>query len=126
MSAGYIDVKPLITDRFQFHDALDAYRKLDDRSSLGILLDYQGGEVKPSLAESVILKESDRQSNRDWKRILYWCWQLRGWVLIPEFKRSGANMFSIVTSGGVSAVHHGKKRVSRLPLLILQWRLIRV
>ena len=30
-------------------------------------------------------------------------------VLIPAFKRSGANLIALVTSGGMSAVHHGKK-----------------
>ena len=30
-------------------------------------------------------------------------------VLIPAFKKAGANLTTIVTSGGISAVHHGNK-----------------
>ena len=29
--------------------------------------------------------------------------------LFPAFKRAGANLTALVTSGGMSAVHHGKK-----------------
>ncbi|TBT79760.1 dehydrogenase, partial [Vibrio parahaemolyticus] len=40
MSTGALDVKPLITHRYSINDAIDAYKCLDDRSSLGIILDY--------------------------------------------------------------------------------------
>ena len=30
-------------------------------------------------------------------------------VLIPAFKKAGANLITLVTSGGMSAFHHGKK-----------------
>ena len=30
-------------------------------------------------------------------------------VLIPAFKRAGANLTSLVTSAGLNAVHHGRK-----------------
>ena len=46
MASGSIDIKPLISHRFKIDDAVEAYEKLDDRSSLGILLDYQGATAE--------------------------------------------------------------------------------
>ena len=35
MASGSIDIKPLISHRFKIDDAVEAYEKLDDRSSSG-------------------------------------------------------------------------------------------
>jgi len=109
MASGSIDIKPLISDRFKIDDAVEAYEKLDDRSSLGILLDYQGATAE-SLAESTV-KLSENSSSRAQKGNVAFIGggNYASRVLIPAFKRAGANLTALVTSGGMSAVHHGKK-----------------
>ena len=41
MASGQIDIRPLITHRFDINDAINAYKMLDDHSVLGILLNYK-------------------------------------------------------------------------------------
>ena len=109
MASGSIDVKPLISHRFKINDALAAYEKLDDRASLGILLDYQGTTAE-SLAENTV-KLSEKSSSLAQKGNVAFVGggNYASRVLIPAFKRAGANLTALVTSGGMSAVHHGKK-----------------
>ena len=109
MASGSIDIKPLISHRFKIDAAVKAYEKLDDRSSLGILLDYQGTTAE-SLAENTV-KLSEKSSSRAQKGNVAFIGggNYASRVLIPAFKRAGANLTALVTSGGMSAVHHGKK-----------------
>ena len=109
MASGSIDVKPLISHRFKINDAVAAYEKLDDRSSLGILLDYQGTTAE-SLAENTVeLSENNINKAQKGNIAFIGGGNYASRVLIPAFKRAGANLTALVTSGGMSAVHHGKK-----------------
>ncbi|TBT69862.1 dehydrogenase, partial [Vibrio parahaemolyticus] len=58
MSTGALDVKPLITHRYSINDAIDAYKCLDDRSSLGIILDYPNDNVN-ELSQRLVTISSD-------------------------------------------------------------------
>ena len=109
MASGSIDVKPLISHRFKIDDAVEAYEKLNDRSSLGILLNYQGTTAE-SLAKNTV-KLSKKSSSLAQKGNVAFIGggNYASRVLIPVFKRAGANLTTLVTSGGMSAVHHGKK-----------------
>ena len=40
MSKGLINIKPLITESFNFVDAKEAYKKLDNPNTLGLVLKY--------------------------------------------------------------------------------------
>jgi predicted dehydrogenase/threonine dehydrogenase-like Zn-dependent dehydrogenase len=108
MASGSIDIKPLISHRFKIDDAVEAYKKLDDRSTLGILLDYQ--ETSAELKENTV-KLSEKISSLAQKGNVAFIGggNYASRVLIPAFKRAGANLTTLVTSGGMSAVHHGKK-----------------
>jgi predicted dehydrogenase/threonine dehydrogenase-like Zn-dependent dehydrogenase len=109
MASNSIDVKPLISHRFEIDDAAAAYEKLDNPSSLGILLNYQDTKAE-SVAENTV-KLSKRISSRAKKGNVAFIGggNYASRVLIPTFKRAGANLTTLVTSGGMSAVHHGKK-----------------
>lgn len=109
MASGSIDVSLLISHRFKIDDALAAYKKLDDSSSLGILLDYQG--TTPKSAEENTVKLNENTINRTQKGNIAFigAGNYASRVLIPAFKRAGANLITIVTSGGMNAVYHGKK-----------------
>ena len=109
MASGSIDVKPLISHRFKINDAVAAYEKLDDRASLGILLDYQGTTAE-SLAENTVeLSENNTNKAQKGNVAFIGGGNYASRVLMPAFKRAGANLTALVTSGGMSAVHHGKK-----------------
>ncbi|MDA9014266.1 bi-domain-containing oxidoreductase, partial [Porticoccaceae bacterium] len=109
MASGSIDVKPLISHRFKIDDAVAAYEKLDDRSSLGILLDYQGPTEESISKNTVELSENNINKAQKGNVAFIGGGNYASRVLIPAFKRAGANLTALVTSGGMSAVHHGKK-----------------
>ena len=109
MAAGSIDVKPLISHRFKIDDAVAAYDKLDDRSSLGILLEYQRTRAELPIENTVKLSENSINRAQKGNVAFVGGGNYASRVLIPAFKRAGANLTALVTSSGMSAVHHGKK-----------------
>lgn len=109
MASGSIDVKPLISHRFEIDDAVAAYEKLDDRSSLGILLNYQDTKAELQLESTIKLSETTISKGRKGNVAFVGGGNYASRVLIPAFMRAGAKLTALVTSGGMSAVHHGKK-----------------
>lgn len=109
MAAGSINVKSLISHRFRIDDAVAAYEKLDDRSSLGILLDYQVTSEVSVAKSTVKLSENSTEQSQKGNIAFIGGGNYASRVLIPAFKYAGANLIALVTSRGMSAVHHGKK-----------------
>lgn len=109
MASGQIDVKPLITHSFDINDAVKAYEKLDDRSALGILLKYAGEAARVPDASVITLQDTVTYEKG---AVVVGCIGAGNYasrVLIPAFKNTAAKLDTVVTSGGVSAVHHGTK-----------------
>lgn len=109
MASGKINVKPLISHRFDIDDAVNAYKALEAPSSLGILLSYNA--IPEQLLSRKLVKIETSTPNANSSAI---CAFVGGGnyasrVLIPAFKEAGARLHTILTSGGVSAVHHGEK-----------------
>ncbi len=109
MASGSIDVKPLITHQFKIHDAVTAYEKLDDPSCLGILLSYNDISAKSLEANTVKLKESNLHKAQNGNIAFIGGGNYASRVLIPAFKHAKANLITLVTSRGMSAVQHGNK-----------------
>ena len=109
MACGQLDVKPLISHRFAFEQAPEAYAKLtEDKSSLGILLDYTSEEA--SRAERKVRLSGDDNFEKS-KPIMGFigAGNYASRVLIPAFKAAGAQFHTIVTAGGINSVVHGEK-----------------
>lgn len=109
MAAGQVDVKPLITHRFKFEDAPDAYDLLtSDNSALGILLQYQSENV--TRHQSTV--ELNTEVSFDAKKPVVGfigAGNYASRMLIPAFKEGGAQLHTIATSGGINGVTHGEK-----------------
>lgn len=110
MSSGALNIKPLISHRYEIDDAVNAYKCLDDKSSLGILLNYSSS-AEELLSKKQINLSSSEESLAGGKAV---CGFVGGGnyasrVLIPAFSKAGAALDTLLTSGGVSAVHHGNK-----------------
>ena len=109
MSSGQLDVTPLITHRFEFERAADAYQVLsNDRTALGILLQY-GSESSSRHSKTVTFNHV--QNSVAAKAVVGFigAGNYASRMLIPAFKAAGAKLHTIATSGGVSGVVHGKK-----------------
>lgn len=109
MASRSIDVQPLISHRFKIDDAAEAYKNLDDRSSLGILLNYQDIKTESFPGNTVKLSANSINIGQKGNVAFVGGGNYASRVLIPAFKRTGANLTALVTSGGMSAAHHGKK-----------------
>ena len=110
MADGRLDVKSLISHRFNFDDAVEAYKTLsDDKQALGIILQY------PDVPqESLIVKQVTLKKDVSFKADQPICGFIGAGnyasrILIPAYAKAGAQLHTIVSSGGVSATHHGEK-----------------
>jgi predicted dehydrogenase/threonine dehydrogenase-like Zn-dependent dehydrogenase len=110
MSSGVLDIKPLISHRFDLANAADAYQKLDDKSSLGIILSYEQKNVDDLNCRTAFLESSASYKSQATANLAFvGAGNYASRVLIPQFKKAGANLISLIASGGASAVQHGKK-----------------
>jgi len=111
MTAGTLDIKPLISHRYKIDDAVEAYGLLGDASALGILLEYpdQSKSVLRKSTVSLNKLEVDNYKSEDVVVGFIGAGNYASRTLIPAFKEAGAKLSTLVTSGGISGVHHGNK-----------------
>lgn len=109
MASGALDVAPLISHRFSVEQAADAFSLLSsDTPSLGILLQYRPDETPERLTERTVTLAPSPAPGKASVAFLG-AGNYAGRVLIPAFKAAGASLRTVVSSGGVSAVHFGRK-----------------
>jgi predicted dehydrogenase/threonine dehydrogenase-like Zn-dependent dehydrogenase len=111
MVTGTLDVKLLISHRFKIDDAVEAYGLLNDSSALGILLEYPAKETSVLRSPVVKLQSSDNVEYSPADPVVGFigAGNYASRTLIPAFKDAGARLDTLVTSGGISGVHHGNK-----------------
>lgn len=108
MASGALDVEPLITHRFAIDEGAEAMTLLtSSEPSLGIVLNYpqQAPNVQPERCVPLEVRSSKASNTVGFLG----AGNYAGRVLIPAFKAAGANLHTVVSNGGVSAVHFGKK-----------------
>jgi predicted dehydrogenase/threonine dehydrogenase-like Zn-dependent dehydrogenase len=125
MAAGTLVMKPLISHRFSIDEAVNAYGMLGDASTLGILLEYPRSKDEALREASVPLDTSSGAiptrddavqdaTGREPVVGFIGAGNYASRTLIPAFRAAGAVLDTLVTSGGVSGVHHGAKAGFRL------------
>jgi predicted dehydrogenase/threonine dehydrogenase-like Zn-dependent dehydrogenase len=108
MASGAVDVKPLISHRFTIDEAPRAYQLLDEPGTLGILIDYPDSNQALG-AKTVELAPPVAYAPGEVVCSFVGGGNYASRVLMPAFKEAGAKLDTLVTSGGVSAVHQGNK-----------------
>lgn len=109
MAEGRLDVKPLISHRFDISEAEKAYEIVGgSEPSLGILLSYPGIEITPE-SRTVQLSPAPTGANAPAAVSFVGSGNYATSVLIPAFKEAGARLRSVASSAGVSGVHAGRK-----------------
>ncbi len=114
MATGALDVGPLISHRFTIEDGSCAMELLASGAPcMGILLTYQHVGLGITPARSVALRPNEGMvsDNISYKGSMAFlgAGNHAGRALIPAFKRAGAQLHTVVSIGGVSAVHFGRK-----------------
>lgn len=109
MASGQLDVRPLITHRIAFEEAQLAYQTLtDDKSALGIVLQYDSLMPERS-ARTVSLGQPVRYERHRPVLGFVGAGNYASRILIPAFRSAGAQLHTIVTSGGINGVVHGAR-----------------
>lgn len=109
IASGQVDVKPLITHRFKFEQAAEAYGLLtSDKSALGILLQYESDVNSRHQCSLTLDAEAIFEASRPVVGFVG-AGNYASRMLIPAFKAGGAQLHSIATSGGINGVTHGTK-----------------
>ncbi len=110
MADGRIDTKPLASHTFTIDQGVEAYAALvEDKSALGILLSYPQGETE-SVPERLVRLAPERNYAADTPVVaMVGAGNYASRTMVPVLKKVGAQMRTIVSSGGVTATHHGKK-----------------
>jgi predicted dehydrogenase/threonine dehydrogenase-like Zn-dependent dehydrogenase len=109
LASGQINVQPLITHRFAFEDATAAYQLLtEDKSGLGILLKYKAATGCREVRSVTLSTDFQFDTARPVLGFIG-AGNYASRMLIPAFKAAGAQLHTIVTSGGISGVIHGGK-----------------
>lgn len=108
LAAGTLNVDPLITHRFDFEDAPQAYNVLtEDQAGLGILLKYPSA-IASRLGQNVVLKPIQVEPENAVVGFIG-AGNYASRILIPAFKKASAQLHTIVTAGGINGVIHGSK-----------------
>jgi predicted dehydrogenase/threonine dehydrogenase-like Zn-dependent dehydrogenase len=112
LASGKIDVKPLITHRFDFDDALLAYEQVASAGALGIVLNY--GEDSDqrkidSWDRTVVLRSPDSNSPSKGVVGIIGAGGFARQILLPGLRESGARLKTIVSLKGVSGTQEGRK-----------------
>lgn len=109
LATGKINVKPLITHRFALEDASKAYQMLTRESqSLGILLQYKCESNLPKEREITLYNRCAFAPSKPLIGFIG-AGNYASRVLIPAFKAAGAQLHTIVTTGGINGVINGRK-----------------
>jgi len=114
LAQGRLDAASLVSHRFAVRDAARAYDALvNERSALGIVLEYPGlpaanAAAGPTPTRRVVLATPVSPTAGAVVAVIG-AGNYGSRVLIPALKAAGAQLDTIVSSTGVTAVHHGRK-----------------
>jgi len=113
MAAGSLLTGPLISHRFAIADAGQAYQVLAEGDPLGIVLTYPGVAAGAASAaiETDLAAEAARTPAGGAPGVsVIGAGNYASQVLLPALASAGATLRVLVSAGGVSAVHAGRKR----------------
>jgi predicted dehydrogenase/threonine dehydrogenase-like Zn-dependent dehydrogenase len=112
VAEGKVDVEPLITHRFPFDRALEAYRMIlaGEEPYIGVVLEY--GEAEPEPVRRIDLKPVSRITAHDSRvgiGLIGAGLHARGTLLPALEKIKGVHYIGVATASGLSGRHVGDK-----------------
>lgn len=113
MESTAIDVSGLVTHRYPLREAGRAYETLlNDRDALGIVLSYETPDSSAVARTRSVQLNAEANVPRVPQQpviAMVGAGNYGSRVLLPALAKTGARLDTLVTSAGVSGVHHGRK-----------------
>jgi predicted dehydrogenase/threonine dehydrogenase-like Zn-dependent dehydrogenase len=111
MADGRLDVARLVTHRFPFERAMEAYELIQgDEFHLGVLLEHSGEKTDEELSAHSIRLQPEWTRTRSKGNIAFiGAGSYASTTLVPAFQKAGAVLQIIASSGGLSAASVGRK-----------------
>ncbi len=110
MKKNLIKPELIISSKFSFEKSLNAYDLLlNDKSKLGILLEYSQNSKDSISKSTIILDENKSTSNNKLLTDFIGGGSYASKILIPHFKKSGAKLNTLATESGLNSSHIGNK-----------------
>jgi len=111
MAEGKIDPSNLLTHRFPFEQAVDAYTMLGNKDSakIGLLLEYPSDIAAIDTTSTIICNTSEKVINDSPKITFIGAGNYASDVLIPAFRSAGAKLHGIASRHGLSATNAAHK-----------------
>ena len=110
MSKGSLDVSKLITCKYSIDQFQDAYNLINQKNSMGVILEYeQIGDCK--IQDTLELDNNNLKRNARNKPQIGFLGggNYASKILIPAFKKTNADLHTLVTSTGLTAENIGRK-----------------
>lgn len=109
MAAGRLDMTSLVTHRFDFDDALKAYAALtEEKGSLGVVMRYADHPQTQAPVRAIDFATPSFRADRPILTIVG-AGNYASRILIPALRANGAQLDTIVTSGGFAGVVNAKR-----------------
>ena len=108
VSAGRLDLKSLITHRYSFDNAVEAYGA-GAKGAMGLVLEYKSSETGILDRTVSLPKAENPPSVPDVSVGLIGAGGFTGLVMLPALKAAGARLRTIASSKGITSTHLGKK-----------------
>ncbi len=112
MESGKLDVSTLVSHRFDFGRAVEAYELVKgDAPTLGVVFAYPAEAASGDLRRATVRQASPSSSSRTASPVAGFIGAGNHAVraLLPALKGSGTRLKAIASSGGLSGVHAGRK-----------------
>ena len=109
LARGSIDIEALVSHRYPFSRALEAYQHVDGTDALGIVLEYSQEGREKARNRQVKLEERTSGSGQSGVVGVIGAGGFTGQVLLPALAATDAKLKTIVSSKGVSGTENGQK-----------------
>lgn len=109
MESGKMNVRPLISHRYSFEDALTAYANLNAPGALGIIMNYPDTSADTRTVRISGKAGVENSPARSGTVGILGAGNFTGATLLPALKKTSATLKTIVSASGVTGTHLAKK-----------------
>ncbi len=109
MSSNSIDAASLISHRYDFAQALEAYEQISGPEALGVVMQYTANTNEPISRVLSLAQDRGAASSGKVSVGVIGAGNFSSQVLLPALAATDARLHTLASEEGLSSTHHGKK-----------------